>query len=147
MFKGMSQCMLTVGVLYFSQFIPFHYSPLPLYLSPPIFLQLSIHILTSSTITSYVMRYYWCSITLFSFPTFPKFHRVVPLHNEPSYKRATIDLSLIKWHLSCFHDFAIMKKLFKHSCAGLCLDISLLFIWVNTKEQHCVTVVRIYLTY
>jgi hypothetical protein len=25
------------------------------------------------------MRYYWCFIILFSFPSFPKFHRVVPL--------------------------------------------------------------------
>jgi hypothetical protein len=43
--------MPTVGVLYFGLFNPFHYSPLPLYLPPPIFQQLSIHILLSSTFT------------------------------------------------------------------------------------------------
>jgi hypothetical protein len=25
------------------------------------------------------MRYYWCSIILFSFPSFPEFHRILPL--------------------------------------------------------------------
>jgi hypothetical protein len=33
----------------------------------------------SSTCTSYVMRYYWCSIILFSFPSFSEFHIVVTL--------------------------------------------------------------------
>jgi hypothetical protein len=79
MFKGMSQCMPTVGILYFGPFSPFHYSPLPLYLPPPIFQQFSIHILISSTFTSYVLWYYWCSTILFSFPSFPEFHRVIPL--------------------------------------------------------------------
>jgi hypothetical protein len=31
-FKGVSQCMPTVSILYFGPFNPFHYSPLPLYL-------------------------------------------------------------------------------------------------------------------
>jgi hypothetical protein len=79
MFKGVSQCMPTVGTLYFGLFNPFHYSPLPLYLPPPIFQQLSIYILILSTSTSYVLWYYWCSIILFSFHSFPKFHRIVPL--------------------------------------------------------------------
>jgi hypothetical protein len=51
-----------VGLLYFGPFSSFHNSPLSLYLPPPIFQQLSVHILISSTITSYVMKYYWCSI-------------------------------------------------------------------------------------
>jgi hypothetical protein len=34
-FKGVSQCMPSVGVLYFGLFNSFHYSPLPLYPPPP----------------------------------------------------------------------------------------------------------------
>jgi hypothetical protein len=52
---------------------------LTLYLSPPIFQQLSIHMLISSTFTSYVLWYYWCSIILFSLPSFPKSNRAVLL--------------------------------------------------------------------
>jgi hypothetical protein len=48
---------------------------LTLLLLTPIFQQLPIHILLSSTFTCY----YWCSNVLFSFPSFPRFHRVVPL--------------------------------------------------------------------
>jgi hypothetical protein len=47
MFKGVSQFMLTVAIVYIDPFEPFDYSPLPLYLSPPhppIFQQLSIHL-------------------------------------------------------------------------------------------------------
>jgi hypothetical protein len=39
----------------------------------------STHILISSTFTSYGMQYYRCSVILFSFPSFPEFHRVVTL--------------------------------------------------------------------
>jgi hypothetical protein len=46
----------TVSVLYFGSLNPLLYSPLPLYLPPPIFQKLSIHILTSSTSTG-VMFY------------------------------------------------------------------------------------------
>jgi hypothetical protein len=53
--------------------------PLPTHTHPTIFQQLLIHILISSTLTSYVLLYYWCSIILFSFPSFPEFHREVPL--------------------------------------------------------------------
>jgi hypothetical protein len=35
--------------------------------------QYSIHILISSTFTYYVMQYYWYSVILFSFPSFPEF--------------------------------------------------------------------------
>jgi hypothetical protein len=48
MFEGVSQCVPAVGILYFGPFNPFHYSPLPLYLPPPIFQQLSRHMLISS---------------------------------------------------------------------------------------------------
>jgi hypothetical protein len=53
-----SQCVPSVGVLYFGLFNPLKYSPLPLYLPPPIFQQFLKHILISSTFTSYVLRYY-----------------------------------------------------------------------------------------
>jgi hypothetical protein len=42
-FKGLSQCMPTVGVLYFSPFNPFHYSVLPLYLPPRFSVAFSTH--------------------------------------------------------------------------------------------------------
>jgi hypothetical protein len=79
MFQGVFQCTSTVSIPYFGLFSLFHYSPLPLNPPPPIFQQLSVHILLSSTFTSYIMCYYWCSIILFSFPSFPEFHRVVAL--------------------------------------------------------------------
>jgi hypothetical protein len=69
--------MPTEGVLYFGLFNSFEYSPLPLYLMPTIFQKLSIYSFISSTITSYVMWYYWCSIILFSFPSFPKFQSLL----------------------------------------------------------------------
>jgi hypothetical protein len=76
MFKGMSQCMPTVGILCFGLFNPFHYSPLPLYFPPPIFQQLSEHTLISFTFPSCVLQYYWCSIILFFLSSFPEFHSV-----------------------------------------------------------------------
>jgi hypothetical protein len=79
MFKGISQCISTVDILYVGPFNPFHYSPLPLYLFPSIFQKFSMHTLISSTFTFYILQYYWCSIILFPFPSFPKVHRVVPL--------------------------------------------------------------------
>jgi hypothetical protein len=48
MFKGISQCIPAMNILYFGPFIPFHFSPLPLYCLPPFFQQLSIRILISS---------------------------------------------------------------------------------------------------
>jgi hypothetical protein len=68
-----------MGVLYFGPFNPFHYSLLPLYLPSPIFQEPSIHILISSAFTDLVLWYYRCSVTLFSFPSFPEFHRIVSL--------------------------------------------------------------------
>jgi hypothetical protein len=65
MFKSVSQYMPTVVLLCFGLFNPFHCSPLPLYLLPPIFQQFSVHIFISSTFTHYVIWYYWCSIILF----------------------------------------------------------------------------------
>jgi hypothetical protein len=78
MFKGVFQCLPALSLLYFGPFNHFHCSPLPLYPLPSHFQQLSVHILTSSTFTSYVLQYCWCSIFLFSFPSSSGFHRVVP---------------------------------------------------------------------
>jgi hypothetical protein len=53
--------------------------PYPFTFPTPHFQQLSIYLLISSTLTSYVLQNYWCSIFLFSFPSFSKSHKVVPL--------------------------------------------------------------------
>jgi hypothetical protein len=61
--------MPTVGMLYFGQFNPLHYFPLPLYLPFPIFQKLSMHILISSTFTSYaVFLMLYHSLFLSRFP-------------------------------------------------------------------------------
>jgi hypothetical protein len=51
MFKGVSQCVPAMSLLYFGPFNPFHCSPLAFYLPSSSFQQLSIHILISSTFT------------------------------------------------------------------------------------------------
>jgi hypothetical protein len=56
MFKGVSQCVPAISLLYFGPFSPFHCSPWPFSLPPLIFQQLSVHILISSTCTD-VMFY------------------------------------------------------------------------------------------
>jgi hypothetical protein len=66
-FKGISQCNPAVGALYFGPFNPFHCSPLPLYLPPSIFQQLSVHILMCSTFRD-VMFYDVTDVLSFSFP-------------------------------------------------------------------------------
>jgi hypothetical protein len=78
MFKGVSQCMPTMGVLYFGLFtssISLSYPLLPI-----------LHFSTAFNTHPYILYlhilfrwYYWCSIILFSFPSFPEFHRIVPL--------------------------------------------------------------------
>jgi hypothetical protein len=78
MFKGVSQCIPTVSILYFGPFNPFHYTLLPLYFPRPIFQQCSVHILISSTFTG-VIFYDIIDALSFSFPSFPEFHRVVSL--------------------------------------------------------------------
>jgi hypothetical protein len=70
MFKGVFQYMPAVGVLFFGQFHPFHDSPL--LCPPPVFQQFSIHILITSTFTTYSVQYYYRSVILFSF-LLPKF--------------------------------------------------------------------------
>jgi hypothetical protein len=78
MFQGVSQCVPTVRLLYFGLINPFHCSPLAFYLPPPFFNSFQyIYILYLHR--RYLLWYCWCFIILLSFPSFPKFHRVVPL--------------------------------------------------------------------
>jgi hypothetical protein len=80
MFQGLSPCVPTVSLLYFSPFNPYHFSLLPFYLPPPNF---SVAFNTYPYILylhrCYVLWYLWCSIMLVSFPSFPEFHRVAPI--------------------------------------------------------------------
>jgi hypothetical protein len=79
MFKGVSQWIPTLRVLYTGLFDPSHYSSLPLYLPPPIFQQLSIHILTSSTCTD-VMCYDIVDALSFPFPFPPSSSSIDQFH-------------------------------------------------------------------
>jgi hypothetical protein len=74
-FKDVSQFMPTVGGFTLVGSISLNTLPYS-FTSQPHF---STNILISSTFTSYGMLYYWCSIILIPFPSFPEFHRVVPL--------------------------------------------------------------------
>jgi hypothetical protein len=67
MFGRACLCMPIVSILYFALFNSFYYSPLPLYLPPPLFWQLSMHILTSSTFTE-LLFYIITDALSFSFP-------------------------------------------------------------------------------
>jgi hypothetical protein len=69
---------LNVGLLWV--YFTLVHSTLSIIILLPIFQQLSIYIIISSTFTFYVLQYNWCSIILFSFPSFSKFHSVVPLY-------------------------------------------------------------------
>jgi hypothetical protein len=75
-FRGASQCIPNVGILRFGPFKPYHYSPLPLYLLPPIFN--SFQYPSLYLLPSYLMLYSVTDALSFSFP-FLEFHRVVPL--------------------------------------------------------------------
>jgi hypothetical protein len=79
MFKGVCQCFPAVGILYFDHFNPFHFSPLPFYLSLPISTSLNTNPYIPSIHIFYVLWYYWYYIILFSFPSFSMFHTVVLL--------------------------------------------------------------------
>jgi hypothetical protein len=75
MFRGLSQCILyfglfkTLPLLSFTCFPPTpHFSTA--FTTYPYILYLD---------RCYVLQYCWCSVILFSFPSFPEFHRVVPL--------------------------------------------------------------------
>jgi hypothetical protein len=128
-------------------FSPFKYSPLPLYLLPvPVFQQLSIYILISSTFTSYGMRYYWCSIIPFSILSFPEFHRVV-LRLQTCfttafvYDHACFCVYVYLWicpprmrenmHLSCFWSWLTSLNMMSSSCIHLPSNPMSLFLVLN----------------
>jgi hypothetical protein len=78
-FKGVSQCIPDVSLLYFGQFNPFHCSPWPFSSLRHFSATFSTHPCILYLHRCDVLRYYWWSIILFSFPSFPEFHRAVPL--------------------------------------------------------------------
>jgi hypothetical protein len=87
MFRGVSQCILAMSMLYFGSFNPFHYSPLLLYLPFPSFKQLSIYILISSTFTDVMFYNIVDALSLsFPFPPPPSFHRVPLLQTCSTYE-------------------------------------------------------------
>jgi hypothetical protein len=75
MFKGVSQWIPAVSLLYCGQFNPC----LTLYLPPPLFTSFQCTSLCPLPAQMWCFMILWCSIILFSFPSFPEFHRVVPL--------------------------------------------------------------------
>jgi hypothetical protein len=80
MFKGVSQCMPTVGVLYFGLFNPFHNSPPPLYPPRPHF---STAFNTHPCILYlHKMSCFMILLTLYHslfLPLLPQLHSVAPL--------------------------------------------------------------------
>jgi hypothetical protein len=120
--------MLTVGIFYFGPFKPFYTLPYPFTSHlPSIFQLFSTYILISSTVTSYVMQYYWCSVILFYFPSFPKFHRIVLLLQ-------TCPTSEFVYHHVCFHIYVYFLALYstherKHAAFGLSEPSSLHLTW------------------
>jgi hypothetical protein len=130
--------MLSTGVLYFGLFNPLENSPLSLYLPTPpppsVFQHLSIHILISSTFTSYVIWYYCCFIILFSLPSFPEFHRVVILLQTYSttefvYDHVWFCVYIYLWiylphmretmHLLCFWSWLTSLNMMSSNCIHL----------------------------
>jgi hypothetical protein len=92
----------------------------------PTFQQLSIHTLISSAFTYYVMQYYWCYIILFSFPSFPEFHRVLPLLQACSTSEFVDDQACFVYIFVFGSIFHIWKK----TCGFCVSDLGLLhLIW------------------
>jgi hypothetical protein len=89
MFKGVSQRILDVSLLYFGPFNPFHCSPLAFYLPPPIFSTASIHNLISSIFTD-VMFYDTVDAPSFSFP----FHSSLSFIEQFHYYKHVLNMSL-----------------------------------------------------
>jgi hypothetical protein len=68
---------------------------------PPRFSTVFIHILISFTFTSCSMQYYWCSIVLFPFSSFPEVHRAVPQLQTCSTSECVYD-QLVFVHMFIF---------------------------------------------
>jgi hypothetical protein len=79
MFKGISQCFPAMSICYFGQFNPFHYSPLPFPTTPHYSTAFNIYHYILYLHRCYIFWYCWHSVILFSIPSSPKFHRLVPL--------------------------------------------------------------------
>jgi hypothetical protein len=131
-FKGISWCMPSGGVLSLICSIPSNTLPYPFTSYLPIFQHLSIHILIS--LASCGMRYYWCSTIFFSFPSFPEFHRVVPLlqtcpTTEFVFDNACFCVYVYLWihlppmrenmHLLCFWFWLTSLKMMSSNCIHL----------------------------
>jgi hypothetical protein len=67
-FKGSSQCVPAMSILYFGPFNPFHCSPSSLPSHPHYSAAFSTHPYVLYLHKCDVLWYYWCSIILFSFP-------------------------------------------------------------------------------
>jgi hypothetical protein len=83
-----------------------------------------------------VLWYYWCSIILFSFPSFPKIHRVVPLLQTCSTSGFVYDHA----------DFCVYVCLLDLSRIGY-LKTKLFLLWEENLSKSCVTTSWLALTF
>jgi hypothetical protein len=101
----------------------------------PIFQQLLIYILISSTFTSYVLWFHWCSIILFSFPSFPEFHTVFPLLQTYSTSEFAV------YDHACFYVYAYLLDL-----SSIYERKDVVFVFLNLANfTWCPAVASIYL--
>jgi hypothetical protein len=117
MFKRVSQCFSIVGICYFCPFNPFHYLPYLFTSHHHVSTAFSTHPYILYLHRCYILQYYWCSILLFSFPSFPKFHRVVPLLQICS------TYEFVYCH-ACFYVYVCLldlSSMYEKTC-GLCLS-------------------------
>jgi hypothetical protein len=78
------------------------------------------------------MQCYWCSITFFSFPSFPEFHRAVPLLQTCSTTEFACDHVHFCVYVFLGSIFHIWEK-----------NMHLLYFWswltsLNTKSSNCI---------
>jgi hypothetical protein len=104
MFKGVSQCYAHCGCALLWSVQSLRILSLILLPSTPRFSTVSIHICITSTFTSYGMQCYCCPIILFSFLSFPEFHRVVPLLQMCSTTEFVYDHVCLSWDLSSMYE-------------------------------------------
>jgi hypothetical protein len=88
------------------------------------------------------MCYYWCSIIFFSFPSFPEFHRVVPLlqicsTSEFVYDHACFCACVYLWiyllpmWLLCFWFWVASLNMMSSNCIRLPSSHMSLFLWLS----------------
>jgi hypothetical protein len=130
MFKGVSQCIPTVTLLWSVQALPLlSLTPLPPipHCSTPFY----THAYILYLYRCYVLWFYWCSIILFYFPSFPNFHRLVPLLQICSTYGFVYDHA-------CFHIYVYLlalSSIWKKTC-GLCLFVPGL-LSLNMRSSNC----------